>query len=259
VFGMNGNRCGHDPAQPRLTPARPISKGKGGLPRILSLAAERAKAWYRHPQKCHVLNKGDRQTRSERREAYQIILETMLSFLDLASLCLGAPTLDHGFVDVDMKALVAASGMSQRRCERAIADLKEAGLVEVRQPRKVNAQGEYVGLRAIRVIREAFFEFLGLGPMLRRERARATEALRRKALRANRKLADLIRRTSQGLKGVIRHSSISQAEQERREATARRWNLVCAQYMRDGLSGSELRRRVNAELELPPDYSPGRA
>ena len=53
----------------------------------------------------------------------------MLSFLDLASLCLGTPTLDNGFVDVEMNALVFASGMSQRRCERAIADLKEAGLV----------------------------------------------------------------------------------------------------------------------------------
>jgi hypothetical protein len=105
VSGMSGNRCGHVPAKPRLAPARPISKGKGGLPRILSLAAERAKAWYRHPQKCHVLNKGNRQTRSERREAYQIIIETMLSFLDLASLCLGTPTLDYGFVDVDMKSL----------------------------------------------------------------------------------------------------------------------------------------------------------
>ena len=135
-MSLSGNRCGHDPKHPNLSPTTPIRKGKGGLPRILSLAAERAKAWYRHPQICHVLNKGNRQTRSERREAYQIILETMLSFLDLTSLCLGTPTLNHGFVDVDMKALVAASGMSQRRCERAIADLKEAGLVEVKQPRR---------------------------------------------------------------------------------------------------------------------------
>ena len=118
----------------------------------------------------------------------------MLSFLDLASLCLGTPTLDNGFVDMDMKTLMEASGMSQRRCERAIADLKEAGLVEVKQPRRINEHGEYIGLRAIRVIREAFFEFLDLGPMLRRERVRATEALRRKAMRATRKLADLMRR-----------------------------------------------------------------
>jgi len=226
---------------------------------LLSLAAERAKEWYRHPQKCHVLNKGNRRTRSERREAYQIIIETMLSFLDLASLCLGTPTLDHGFVDVDMKALMDASGMSQRRCERAIADLKEAGLVEVKQPRKLNEHGDYVGLRAIRVIREAFFEFLNLGPMLQQERARATERLRRKALQANRKLTDMMRRATQCLKTAIRRSPFSRAAQERRDADARHWNLTCAKYMLADLPSDEIRRRANAELGLPPDYSPGRA
>ena len=35
---LGGNRCGHDPRNPRLVPAYPIRKGKGGLPRILSLA-----------------------------------------------------------------------------------------------------------------------------------------------------------------------------------------------------------------------------
>jgi len=255
---VTGNRCGHSPKNPSLSPARPIKKGTGGLPRILSLAAERAKEWYRYPQKCHVLNKGNRRTRSERREAYQVIIETILSFLDLASLCLGTPTLDNGFVDVDMKTLVAASGMSQRRCERAIADLKHAGLMEVKQPRRINEHGEYVGLRAIRVLREAFFEFLDLGPMLRRERARATEALRRKAARANRKLTDMMRRAVQGMKGMFRYSPVSQGEQDWRDESALRWNRVCARYMLTGLLGDELRRRVNAELGLPPDYSPGR-
>jgi hypothetical protein len=224
---------------------------------LLSLAAERAKEWYRHPQKCHALNKGDRQTRSERREAYQIIIETMLSFLDLASLCLGTPTLDNGFVDVDMKALVDTSGMSQRRCERAIADLKDAGLVEVKQPRKLNEHGDYVGLRAIRVMREAFFEFLNLGPMLRTERAKATERLRRKVQRANRKLTDLMRRASQGLKGIFRRLPYSRADQDRLDDVARRWNIACAKYMAVGVPDHEIRRRVNAELGLPPDFSPG--
>ncbi len=256
---MTGNRCGHDPKRPNLSPASPIRKGKGGLPRILSLAAERAKEWYRHPQKCHVLNKSNRRTRSERREAYQVIIETMLSFLDLASLCLGTPTLDNGFVDVDMKAIVSASGMSQRRCERAIADLKDAGLVEVKQPRTLNEHGDYVGLRAIRVIREAFFEFLNLGPMLQRERAKASERLRRKAQKANRKLADMMRRVSQGMKGFVKRTPVSPAEQRRREDNARRWNQTCAKYILADLPVEELRQRVNAELGFPPDYSPGRA
>lgn len=76
-----GNRCGHDPKQPRLTPARSLRKGKGGLPRILSLAAERAKKWYFHPKKCPLLSHPNRQTRSERREACQIVQETILSHL----------------------------------------------------------------------------------------------------------------------------------------------------------------------------------
>ena len=256
---MTGNRCGHDPKHPKLSPAIPIRKGKGGLPRILSLAAERAKAWYRHPQQCHVLNKGNRRTRSERREAYQVIIETMLSFLDLASLCLGTPTLDNGFVDVDMKAIVSASGMSQRRCERAIADLKDAGLVEVKQPRTLNEHGDYVGLRAIRVIREAFFEFLNLGPMLQRERAKASERLRRKAQKANRKLADMMRRFSQGVKRVMKRAPLSAAEQARRDDNSRRWNRACVKYLQEDLPVDEVRRRVNAELGFPPDYSPGRA
>jgi hypothetical protein len=100
--------------------------------------------------------------------------------------------------------------------------------VEVKQPRKINEHGDYVGLRAIRVMREAFFEFLDLGPMLRQERARATEALRRKALRVNRKLADMMRRASQGLKGFFQRPTFSQAKQERRDADTRRWNQICA-------------------------------
>ena len=87
---MTGNRCGHDPKHPNLSPAKPIRKGKGGLPRILSLAAERAKAWYKHPAKCPPLQRARRAIRSERQEALQIVIETILSHLDLASLCLGS-------------------------------------------------------------------------------------------------------------------------------------------------------------------------
>jgi hypothetical protein len=257
-MATTGNRCGHCTKRPSLSPAQSIRQGKGGLPRILSLAAERAKAWYHHPQKCYVLNKGNRQTHSERREAYQVIIETMLSFLDLASLCLGTPTLDNGFVDVDMKTLVKASGMSQRRCERAIADLKGAGLMEVKQPRKLNEHGDYVGLRAIRVIRETFFEFLNLGPMLQRERKNATDRLRRKAMRVNRKLTDMMRRVSQGMKDFVKRAPLSPAERERRNSNALRWNQACIKYMSGDFTAEDIRRRVNAELGFPQDYSPGR-
>ena len=257
---MPGNRCGHDPCCPVLTPAKPIRKGKGGLPRILSLAAERAKAWYFHPRKCKLLQSHPhRQTRSERRAACQIIIETILSYLDLASLCLGTPTLENGFIDIDMRTIVRDSGMGQRRCERAIAMLKNAGFMKVQQPRAINDQGDYVGLRAIRVVTTAFFEFLNLGPMLQRERAKATARLQRRAAKAHRKVTDLMRRLTRGLrKSISFKPTRSRADEERRMEEARRWNLTCAKFFRMNLDSEECRRRTNAELGLPADYSPGR-
>lgn len=257
---MTGNRCGHDPKHPQLSPANPIRKGKGGLPRILSLAAERAKAWYYHPQKCKLLQSHQqRKMRSERREACQIVIETILSHLDLASLCLGTPTLENGFIDIDMRTIVRDSGIGQSRCERAIALLKKAGFMKVKQPRTINDQGYYVGLRAIRVVTTLFFEFLNLGPMLQRERARASKRLQRKAMKAHRKVSDLMRRMTIGLRNSFSFKpQRSRAEQERRDEEARRWNMTCAKYMIADLDPDECRRRTNTELGLPVDNSPGR-
>ena len=257
---MTGNRCGHDPKHPRLSPAKPIRKGKGGLPRILSLAAERAKAWYYHPKKCKLLQSHPhRKTRSERREACQTVIETILSHLDLASLCLGTPTLENGFIDIDMHTIVRDSGIGQRRCERAIALLKEAGFMKVQQPRAINDQGDYVGLRAIRVVTTLFFEFLNLGPMLQRERARATERLQRRARKAQRKLTDFMRRGTKGLRNSFGWKSRpSQADMEKHQEETRRWNMACAKYMIAGLDPDECRRQTNTDFGLPADYSPGR-
>jgi hypothetical protein len=247
-----GNRCGHDPKRPLLASAAPIPKGKGGLPRILSLAAERAKAWYFHPRKCPPLqSRPDRQTRSERREACQIVLEVIFRHLDLASMCLGTPTPASGFIDVDMRTIAHDSGISQRRCERAIAVLKQAGFMKVAQPRTRNAEGAYYGCRAIRVVTATLFEWLGLGPMLARERRKASARLQRKAQRTGRTLADLMRRLTRKLPYAPKPSHNA-------EELARRWNLQCAEYLRQGMEGPELRRRTNEALGCPPDYSPGR-
>ena len=252
MSAVTGNRCGHCPKRPRLSAAHPIRKGKGGLPRILSLAAERAKAWYRHPAKCPPLQKAKRAIRSERREALQIVIETLLSYLDLASLCLGTPTLDHGFIDIDMKSLVTTAGIGQRRIERSIVLLKQAGFLEVAQPRTQNEQGDYYGCRAIRVVKAAFFEWLDLGPMLERERQRASARLQRRAQRANRKLSDLMRRIAKKL------PYRSQAQPYDEEAV-RRWNIKCGEFFMQSLDGSEAKRRTNEALGYSPDYSPGQA
>ena len=255
-----GNRCGHDPRQPKLSPAHPIRKGKGGLPRILSLAAERAKAWYFHPKKCPLLSHQNRQTRSERREACQIVLETILSHLDLASMCLGVPTPASGFIDIDMRTIVRDTGIGQRRIERVIALFKEAGFMKVTQPRTQNEEGDYFGCRAIRVVTDMLFEWLGLGPMLHRERAKASERLRRKAQKLNRKISDFMGRVQDTLKkaGRTLFQQPSFRTDEKRTEEARRWNMTCAKYMIVGLNPDECRWRTNAELGLPADFSPGR-
>lgn len=260
MSAATGNRCGHCPKRPQLRPARPIRTGKGGLPRILSLAAERAKAWYFHPKKCPPLQAHqNRQTRSERREACQIVLEIILSHLDLASMCLGTPTPASGFIDIDMRAIVRDTGMGQRRCERAITLFKEAGFMRVAQPRTQNEEGAYFGCRAIRVVTEALFEWLGLAPMLRRERARASEHLRRKAQKMNKKLSDLMGRLREKLKAPgknfkqrFTHSN-GQAHEQRTLSWNRRWS----EFILSGGSPDDAQRRTNEALGYPPGYSPG--
>jgi hypothetical protein len=255
----SGNRCGHDPQHPRLTAAVSIPKGKGGFPRILSLAAERAKAWFFHPGKCPALHGTGRKIRSERREACQVVLEVIFRHLDLASMCLGTPTPASGFIDVDMKTIVCDSGIGQRRCERAIALLKEAGFMRVKQPRRQNEEGAYFGCRAIRIVTETLFEALGLGPMLYRERARASERLRRKAQKMNKKLSDLMGR----MRGMFRSSPgrgfhpFSTRHDENREQRTLSWNRTWGELVLKGIDPNEAQRQTNAALGYSPGYSPG--
>ena len=230
------------------------------MPRILSLAAERAKAWYYHPKKCKLLQSHPhRKTRSERREACQIVIETILSHLELASLCLGTPTLENGFIDIDMRTIARDSGIGQRRCERAIALLKEAGFMKVQQPRAINDQGDYVGLRAIRVVTTLFFEFLNLGPMLQRERARATERLRRKAQKANRKLSEFMNRIRDKFRSPVGRAfqRLSPRAEEQRMKRRIAWSRKWSEFVLQGIDSREAQRRTNAALGYPPGYSPG--
>ena len=251
---MSGNRCGHDPQNPRLSPPVPIKTGPGAPPRILSLAAEKAKAWFFYPGSCPQLqSRPNRQTRSERREACQVVLEFILSRLDLSTLCLGVPTLNNGFIDLNMKTIVAGTGLNQRRCERAIGQLRAAGFMEVKQPRFKTAEGKYLGLRAIRVITARFFEWLGLGAMLARERARASKALRARISQYGLNLSNVVRRT---IRQFIR--PVQEKGQAASRELKRLWNGRYSQAVRNGTDFKEAQRQVNAELGCSPDWSPGR-
>jgi hypothetical protein len=110
-----GNRCGHDPRRPRLSPPEAIKKGPGAPPRILSLALNGPSPGFFHPGRC----RNSRPAPTARPDASvekPIVLEARLKRLDLASLYVGTPTPADGFVVVDMKTIVSGPGLGHRRC-----------------------------------------------------------------------------------------------------------------------------------------------
>jgi len=129
---QGGNFCGHDPRNPRFTLTRPAKIGKGGIPPILTELAERLQDYYHRPRQLipslDLANGSNRQQRSERREACVLLLNALLKYTDLASLRVGIPT-QNGFLSLTVDYIAKQTGMTLKRVERALADLKTSSLV----------------------------------------------------------------------------------------------------------------------------------
>ena len=180
---LGGNFCGHAPLSPRFTLARPAKTGKGGIPRVLTLCAERLKDYYYGPRKVipslDLANGSERQQRSERREACVLLLTALLKYTDLTSLRVGIPTQD-GFLSLTVDFIAKQTGMTLKRVERALADLKTSGLVTLSQPRKRLPDGAWKGLAAVKAISRHLFAIFGLGRRLKQERTKASKRLKQK-------------------------------------------------------------------------------
>jgi len=157
---LGGNFCGHNPRNPRFTLTRPAKTGKGGIPPVLTLCAERLQDYYHRPRQVipslDLANDSARQQRSERREACVLLLTALLKYTDLASLRVGIPTPD-GFLNLTVDYLATQTGMARKRAERALADLKASGLVTLSQPRTQQPDGSWKGLAAIKAISRHLF------------------------------------------------------------------------------------------------------
>jgi len=128
--------------------------------------------------------------------------------------------------------------------------------MRVKQPRRQNEKGAYFGCRAIRIVTETLFEALGLGPMLYRERARASERLRRKAQKMNKKLSDLMGRVRDMFQSPGRGiRPFSTRHDESREQRTFAWNRSWGELVLQGVDSGEAQRRTNEAL----GYSPGTA
>jgi len=142
------------------------------------------KSYYDNPRQIipslDLANGSERQQRSERREACLLLLMALLKYTDLASLRVGVPTQD-GFLSLTVDYIGKQTGMAPKRVERALADLKAAGLVTHCPTRKRLPDGSWKGLAAVKAISRHLFALFGLGGTLKRERDKASKRLAKKA------------------------------------------------------------------------------
>lgn len=183
-INQGGNFCGHNPESPRLTLASPARRGKGGQPRVLTLLMERITAYYAAPRRVlpslDLANGSQRQMRSERREACVCVIAAIIKNTDLASLRVGVPT-PNGFLNFTFPWIARQCGLPLARVERAIRDLKRAGMLTVSQPRQLQADGSWRGLAAVKAVSRNLFTAFGLKSMLEIEMKKASKRLKKKA------------------------------------------------------------------------------
>lgn len=125
---MIGNRCGHDPANPRWFSPPPQHSQR---PQVLRKLINRIRAYYSAPSgtlpTLNTANRSTRQQRTERREACLSLLGCLAHYLDLETLRVGVPQADGSVAGLTMEFLSERSGLGLRRAERAIHDLSAAG------------------------------------------------------------------------------------------------------------------------------------
>lgn len=173
-----GNFCGHNPAKPALDIAKPASHR---APLIIRRLMERIPDFYWSPDKLPSLNAANRSRRnlrSERREGCLRILSAILKFTDVASLRVGIPTAD-GFAGLTIPLLANHAGVTLRRAERAIANLKTAGLLTVATIAEKQNDGTFLGVAAVKAVSKHLWGCFGLLDMLTHERDKASKRARK--------------------------------------------------------------------------------
>lgn len=183
-----GNRCGHQPQQPRgfVPPAEHRPR-----PSLLTKLSARLGDYYQAPShllpSLNLANGSDRQQRSERRESCLIVLNVLIHYLDLASLRVGIPQAGDRISGLTVEFLATRAGLHKRRVERAMADLVKARLITIQPLAQRHTDGSYSGKGAIRAVTKTLFAVFGLEHWLKYERDRAAAKRRKQRLRDMRK------------------------------------------------------------------------
>lgn len=185
----SGNNCGHCPDKPRhFTPP----ENHADRPQILRKIIIAIQKYYQDPGTLPLLNaanESERQQRSERRESCMAILGCILHYTDLVTLRVGIPQADGSMAGLTMPFLAEKSGLGERRAERAIHDLKAAGIITVHPICKKISDAVYEGMAAIRTVSKHLFAALGLLGWLKQEQKKAIERRQKKNKKQDQKKA----------------------------------------------------------------------
>jgi len=172
IVYLSGNRCGHDPLNPRWY-APPAAHGR--RPDVLYNASQKTALFYRYPKQ-HLLSlrltrQSSRQERSEAREMDAGVLQVSLHYLDLASLRVGVPGKGTQFKSLGYREMAEHLGYRDKndptdkgikRVSRAMARFVRAGYITVYQRVEKDADGEYRGLNAVKRIHPMLLYELGV-------------------------------------------------------------------------------------------------
>lgn len=185
----SGNRCGHCPETPRhFVPP----ENHANRPLLLRQIIIDIQKFYQDPSTLPLLNaanESDRQQRSERREGCIAILGCILHYTDVITLRVGIPQADGSMAGLTMPFLAEKSGLGERRAERAIHDLKAAGIITVHPICKKISDIVYEGMAAIRTVSKHLFTALGRLGWLKQEQQKAIDRRNKKNKKQDQKKA----------------------------------------------------------------------
>lgn len=141
-----GNRCDHDPKNPRLeldfAPTR-----RGNLPAVLQKCIDNLKAYYYDRSILKPLAEldasdkkvtaGKRSNRSEAREAEVLVISAIIQCMDLTSLLVGVPNERYGFIHRSTYDLAKMAGLldpvtdePHRRFTRCLSRIRRSGMMD---------------------------------------------------------------------------------------------------------------------------------
>ena len=241
-----GNYCGHLPGKPRLELAKPAAHRQ---PLIIRRAQERIADFYWSPDKLPSLNAANqsaRNLRSERRESCLLILSSILKFTDVESLRVGIPTAD-GFAGLPITTLANHAGVTLRRAERAVANLKTAGLLKVSPVVEKQDDGSYIGVAAVKAVSKHLWGCFGLLDMLKHEREKAAK----RARKVVRKTGNLVSRAKSRAALALDAIRVSLPRTRRDDPEQRRRLMMRELELRasdPGRSVADIQRQARQEL-----------